>query len=82
MLVLDKRRVGWYVISSSRVERLMEDGRAVTYVRNLNGGGQALAIKTGRPPWFTPTSSTVDRPELAARSICSQVGMEVLCRSV
>lgn len=46
MLVLDKRRVGWYVISSSRVERLMEDGRAVTYVRSLNGGGQAMAIKT------------------------------------
>ena len=44
--ILDKRRVGWYVICSSRVERLMEDGRAVTYVRNLNGGGQALAIKT------------------------------------
>ena len=27
----------------------MEDGRAVTYVRNLNGGGQALAINTRRP---------------------------------
>jgi len=38
--VLDKQRGGWYVISSSRVERLMEDGRAVTYVGNLNGGGQ------------------------------------------
>ena len=46
MLVLDKRRVGWYVISSSRVERLMEDGRAVTYARSLNGAGQALAINT------------------------------------
>jgi len=43
--ILDKRRDGCYVIPSSRVERLMEDGRAVTYVRHLNGGGQALAIK-------------------------------------
>jgi hypothetical protein len=43
--ILDKRRDGWYVISSSRMERLMEDGRAVTYVGNLNEGSQALAIK-------------------------------------
>gem|GEM_PF-6979514 len=46
--------------------RLMEDGRAVTYVENLNREAQALAIKKLRPPCFTPTSSTVDRPEFAA----------------
>jgi len=44
MLVLDKRRVGWYVIS--RVKRLMGNGRAVTYVGNLKGGDQTLVIKT------------------------------------
>jgi hypothetical protein len=60
----------------------MEDGRVVTYVRNLNGGGQALTIKTLRLPWFTLTTSTVDQPEFAAPSICSQVGVEVLCRSI
>jgi hypothetical protein len=32
--VLDKRRVGCYLI---RVKSLMEDGRAVTYARSLNG---------------------------------------------
>lgn len=38
--------VGTDGMLSLKVERLMENGRAVTYVRNLNGGGQALAIRT------------------------------------
>ena len=32
--------------SGAMLLRLMEDGRAVTYARSLNGGGQALAIET------------------------------------
>jgi len=35
--------------SGAMLLRLMEDGRAVTYVENLNGGGQALAMKVLKP---------------------------------